>query len=108
MLAVIHSGDFTSAKQVAAYLGLIHVLNESSVFKGRSSPSNKGPAWLRAKFCIAASVASQLNRDIVARKQRLLENGKSKMQALGAATRTLVHICYGGINTQTECSPKAV
>lgn len=108
MLSVIHSRDFTSARQVAAYLGLIPKLVESGAFKGRSALSKKGPASVRARVYMAAIVASQWNPDIVAMKQRLLANGKTKMQAIGAAMRKLVHICYGVINTQTEYSPKAV
>lgn len=108
MLSVIHSRDFTSARQVAAYLGVIPKLVESGAFKGRSALSKKGPASVRARVYMAAIVASQWNPDIVAMKQRLLANGKSKMQAIGAAMRKLVHICYGVINTQTEYSPQAV
>lgn len=108
MLSVIHSRDFTSARQVAAYLGVIPKLVESGAFKGRSALSKKGPASVRARVYMAAIVACQWNPDIVAMKQRLLANGKSKMQAIGAAMRKLVHICYGVINTQTEYSPQAV
>src|SRR5690606_37804258 len=42
MLSVIHSREFTSARQVAAYLGLIPVLIESGAFKGRSALSKRG------------------------------------------------------------------
>lgn len=108
MLSVIHSRDFTSARQVAAYLGVIPKLVESGAFKGRSALSKKGSASVRARVYMAAIVASQWNPDIVAMKQRLLANGKSKMQAIGAAMRKLVHICYGVINTQTKYSPQAV
>lgn len=107
MLSVIHSRDFTSARQVAAYLGLIPVLIESGAFKGRSALSKRGPASVRARLYMAAVVASRCNPDIAAMKRRLLANGKNKMQAIGAAMRKLVHLCYGVINTQTEYSPQA-
>lgn len=107
MLAVIHSRGFTSARQVAAYLGLIPVLIESGVFKGRSALSKRGPASVRARLYMAAVVASRYNPDVAAMKRRLLANGKNNMQAIGAAMRKLVHICYGVINSQTEYSPQA-
>lgn len=106
MLSVIHSRNFKSAKQVAAYLGVIPTLVESGVFKGRSSMSKKGPASVRAKLYMAAVAATQWNPDILHLRQRLLSRGKTKMQALGAAMRKLVHICFGVLKTQTEYSPQ--
>lgn len=107
MLSVIHSRSFKTAEQVAAFLGLIPKLVESGVFKGRSVLSKKGPASVRAKLYMAAIVASQYNPDIVRQKKRLLANGKNKMQALGAAMLTLVHICFGVIKNQTKYSLQA-
>lgn len=108
MLSVIHSRSFKTAEQVAAFLGVIPKLVESGVFKGRSALSKKGPASVRAKLYMGAIVASQYNPDIARQKKRLLANGKTKMQALGAAMRKLVHICFGVIKNQTEYSPQAV
>lgn len=107
MLAVIRSRDFSSANQVAAYLGLIPVQVESGVFRGRSSLSKRGPASVRAKLYMAAVVASRWNPDVVALKCRLLARGKNSMQVIGAAMRKLVHICYGVLKHQTEYKPQA-
>jgi hypothetical protein len=41
------------------------------------------------------------NPDIKALYERLLAADKSKMCALGAAMRKLVHICYGVVKNQT-------
>lgn len=102
MLMVIHSRDFTKASQVAAFLGLIPIQNESGVFKGRSRLSKTGSAKIRSKLYMAAVVCSLRNPDIAEQKRRLLANGKTKMQALGAAMRKLVQICFGIIKNQTE------
>jgi transposase len=107
MLSVIHSRSFETAEQLAAFLGVIPKLVESGVFKGRSALSKKGPASVRAKLYMAAIVASRHNPDVVRQKNRLLANGKTKMQALGAAMRKLVHICFGVIKNQTVYSPQA-
>lgn len=106
MLAVIHSRDFSSAKQVAAYLGLIPTQVESGVFKGRSSLSKKGPAFIRAKLYMAAVSATQCNADVARLNRRMIVRGKSKMQAIGASMRKLVHICFGVLKNQTPYSPQ--
>jgi transposase len=107
MLSVIHSRPFKNAEQLAAFLGVIPKLVESGVFKGRSALSKKGPPSVRAKLYMAAIVASRHNPDVIKQKSRLLAKGKTKMQALGAAMRKLVHICFGVIKNQTEYSPQA-
>ncbi|MCX4029768.1 hypothetical protein OQE68_26565 [Spartinivicinus sp. SM1973] len=44
---------------------------------------------------MAAVAAGQFNPDIRAQRNRLLKAGKTKMQALGAAMRKLIQICFG-------------
>lgn len=107
MLAVIRSRDFKKASECAAFLGVIPQLRESGIFKGRASLSKKGSPSIRAKLYMAAIVASQHNPAIKAQKERLLRNGKSKMQALGAAMRKLVHQCFGVLKHQSEYSLQA-
>ena len=98
--------SFDNAKQVAAYLGLIPTLNESGNMKGHTRLSKVGPARIRAKLYMAAVSAGVHNPDIKHQKERLLRNGKNKMQALGAAMRKLVQICYGVIKHQQEYQPQ--
>ena len=102
------SKTFTHAKQVAAYLGLIPRLRESGKLKGRTMLSKTGSARIRAKLYMAAVCASTHNPDIKAQKVRLLKSGKVKMQALGAAMRKLIQICFGVIKHQTEYQPQAI
>lgn len=102
LLAVMHSHSFSSAEQVAAYLGLIPVEHQSgSSVQGRSRLSKAGPAHVRAVLYMAAVVATRHNPHIKALYERLLGRGKSKMAALGAAMRKLVHLCFGVIKNQT-------
>lgn len=107
MLSVIRSRSFTTASECAAYLGVIPKLKESGIFRGRSTLSKKGSPRVRAKLYMAAIVASQHNPSIKAQKERLLMNGKNKMQALGAAMRKLVHQCFGVLKHQTEYALQA-
>lgn len=97
---------FKNAKQVAAYLGLIPKQHESGKMKGRTTMSKVGPSRMRAKLYMAAVVASMHNPDIKAQKERLLSSGKSKMEALGAAMRKLVQICFGVVKHQTKYQPQ--
>jgi len=101
MLIVIGSRTFKSASQCAAYIGLVPIQNESgSSLRGRSRLSKAGNPIIRAKLYMAAISALQHNPDIKIQNQRLLKNGKSKMSALCAAMRKLVHICFGVIKHQ--------
>ena len=107
MLSVIRGKQFESASQCAAFLGLIPKQQESGVFRGRTTLSKKGNPLIRAKLYMAAIVAGTYNPCIKMQKERLLKNGKSKMQALGAAMRKLVHICFGVLKNQTKYSQQA-
>ncbi|MFT5635543.1 MAG: transposase [Cognaticolwellia sp.] len=94
--------NFSTAKQAAAYVGLIPKLNESVSFKGRTTLSKIGPSRIRSKIFLAVVSAGKHNPDIKAQKNRLLAAGKTKMQALGAAMRKLIQIFFGVIKNQTR------
>lgn len=100
------SKRFRSARQAAAYLGLIPKLNESGKRKGRTTLSKTGSARIRAKLYMAAVSATTHNPVIKAQRERLLKAGKVKMQALGAAMRKLIQICFGVIKHQSEYQPQ--
>lgn len=101
MLSVMHSHNFGSAEQLAAYLGLVPVERQSgSSVLGRARLSKAGPARIRAVLYMASVVATRCNPHVKAVYDRLLARGKSKMSALGAAMRKLVHLCFGVIKNQ--------
>lgn len=108
MLMVIGSRQFDDAHQCAAYLGLVPVQHESgSSVKGHARLSKAGNPIIRAKLYMAAVVAIRYNPDIKAQYQRLTNKGKSKMSALGAAMRKLVHICFGILKHQQPYQPQS-
>ncbi len=101
MLSVIHGHRFNSAEQLAAYLGLVPIERQSgSSVLGRARLSKAGPARIRAVLYMAAIVATRFNPHVRAVYERLLARGKSKMSALGAAMRKLVHLCFGVLKTR--------
>ncbi|TRW93196.1 IS110 family transposase [Candidatus Methylobacter oryzae] len=106
LLAVMHNHRFQSAEQLAAYLGLVPVERQSgSSILGRPRLSKAGPARVRAVLYMAAIVGTQYNPHIKALYQRLQERGKTKMSALGAAMRKLVHLCFGVLKTRQPYQP---
>lgn len=101
LLSVMHNQHFQSAEQLAAYLGLVPVERQSgSSVQGRPRLSKAGPAHIRAVLYMAAIVATKHNPHVKALYQRLQDRGKTKMSALGAAMRKLVHLCFGVLKTR--------
>lgn len=104
---VIHNHQFQSAEQLLAfvpyrvYLELVPIDRQSGTsIVGRPRLSKAGPARIRAVLYMAAIVGTQHNRHIKALYRRLQERGKTKMSALGAAMRKLVHLCFGVLKTR--------
>lgn len=97
-----------SAKQAAAFIGLITRLNELGNIKGRTTLSKVSPSRARAKLFLAAVSASTHNPDSKEQKRRLLAEGKTKLQAHGAAMRKLIQICFGVLKTQTKYQPQVI
>ena len=102
VLAFLDAGNFNSAKQVAAFVGLNPKprLSGSSVH-GVSRISNTGDLDLRKAFYMPAVVSIRFNPIIKAFYQRLINEGKPKMVAVIAAMRKLLHIIYGILKTRT-------
>ena len=101
----MHNKQFSQSSQMVAFSGLVPKNSESWLFKGKFlkgkfSLAKNGSSDIRAKMYMPALVAIKHNPDIKAQYERLLANGKCKMQAVYAAMRKLVHICFGVIKHQ--------
>ena len=101
MLCLLHSRPFAKASSAAAYLGLVPLHHQSgtSVYKPPRL-SKAGDGAMRAALYMVAVTATRYNPDIRAHYKRLVGQGKSKMSALGAAMRKIVHICFGVLKNQ--------
>lgn len=109
ILSIMHSKRIESAEALAAYLGLVPVQRQSGTsLNGRAHLSKAGPARVRATFYMAAIVGIRRNPHIRALYERLLLAGKSRMAALGAAMRKLVHLCFGVLKTRSRYRPDYV
>jgi transposase len=101
MLIILKSRTFSSAQEVASFLGLNPIEKRSGTTEYRRPRLSKaGNGFFRQALFFPAMVATSKNPDIKAQYERLLANGKSKMCANGAAMRKLVHICYGVLKNQ--------
>jgi len=106
MVGVLRQGQFASAEQCAAYLGLVPIERQSgSSVRGRARLSKNGSAKVRAKLYMAAIVALKHNPHIRDLAQRMALRGKCKMSILGAAMRKLVHLCFGVLKNQLPYQP---
>ena len=91
---------FESARQVAAYAGLVPSHHESGKSVKRGSRLSKlGSSRLRKGLYFPAMSAMPHNEVVKALSDRLLAQGKKKMVVLGAAMRKLLHLCYGVLHS---------
>lgn len=95
LIAELFDKPYTSARQAAAFAGLVPRLRESGTMRGRPRLSKVGPARLRKALSFPALTALRLNPSIQAVRARLAAAGKPKMVIVGAAMRKLIHIAYG-------------
>lgn len=107
MLSVMHTHQFRSAEQLAAYLGLVPIERQSGTsLHARPRLSKAGPKKIRAALYMPAVSAMTWNPHIRALKERLTAKGKCSMAIVGAAMRKLVHLCFGVLKTRTKYSPE--
>lgn len=106
LTALFAAKTFSSAEQLAAYLGLVPVQWESgSSVRGRPRLSKAGPSHLRKLLYMPAVVARQWNPHIKSLGDRLLAKGKTKMAVIGACMRKLAHLCFGVIHSGRPYDP---
>lgn len=103
---IIDINNYRSARQVAAFAGLVPKHNESgSSVRGRPKMCKVGTARLRKALYFPAIVATRHNPVIKAMSERLRQRGKCPMQIVGAAMRKLIHIAYGVLKSGKPFDP---
>ena len=97
---------FNSARQVAAFAGLVPRIRESGTsVRGRARLSKVGSSRLRKSLYFPAITALRFNPLIKAFGLRLSAQGKPKMLIIGAAMRKLLHLAYGVLKSQVPFHP---
>ena len=105
LIAELFDKSYTSARQAAAFAGLVPRLVESGTLRGRSRLSKIGPSRLRKALYLPAVAALRWNPTIRAVRVRLRAAGKPPMVIIGAAMRKLIHLAYGVLKSGRAYEP---
>jgi transposase len=98
---------YSSARQVAAYAGLVpRERTSGSSVRGRTRLSKIGNARLRRALYFPAITALRCSPFFQAWAKGLQERGKGKMSVIGAAMRKLIHLAYGVLKTGKPFDPE--
>ena len=101
--------QYRSARQVAAYAGLVPRERQSgSSVRGRTRLSKIGNARLRRALYFPAITALRCSPFFQRWAEGLLKRGKCKMSVICAVMRKLVHLAYGVLKTGKPFDPEWV
>jgi transposase len=107
VMVVLGGRQFQCPAEVVSFLGLNPIEKRSGKSEyGKPRLSKSGSSHYRQALYFPTMVASRKNRDVQALYGRLVNAGKPKMYALGAAMRKLVHICYDVYKNQQPYQPQ--
>lgn len=99
--------QYRSARQVAAYAGLVpREWRSGGSVRGRVRLSKVGNARLRRALYFPAITALRCSPFFQRWAEGLRERGKSKMAVIGAAMRKLIHLAYGVLKTGQPFDPE--
>lgn len=97
---------FQSARQVAAFSGVVPRLRQSGTsVRSRGALCKVGPGRLRKALYFPALTALRCNPTIRTFAARLRATGKPKMVIVGAVMRKLIHLAYGVIHSGRGYDP---
>ena len=98
---------YSSARQVAAYAGLVPRERQSGTsVRGRTRLSKIGNARLRRALYFPAITALRCSPFFQAWAEGLQKRGKSKMSVICAVMRKLVHVVYGVLKSGKKFDPE--
>jgi transposase len=95
LLAELFNKAFTSARQAAAFAGVVPRPHDSGTHQGRRVMCKLGPGRLRKGLYFPAIAALRFNPSLQPLAHRLRGAGKPPMLIIGAAMRKLVHLAFG-------------
>jgi transposase len=99
--------QYRSARQVAAYAGLVPRERQSgSSLRGRVRLSKIGNARLRRALYFPAITALRCSSFFQTWAEGLQKRGKSKMSVICAVMRKLVHLAYGVLKSEKPFDPE--
>ncbi len=106
LLAEINFAAFGTARQVAAFVGVVPRLRQSgSSVRGRSKLSKIGSSRVRHGLYFPAVTALRCSPAIQAWANGLRARGKSELQVIGAVMRKLIHLAFGVLKSGRPYDP---
>jgi len=102
LIAELFDKRYGSARQAAAFAGVVPRVWESGTLRARGRLVKIGPGRLRKALYFPALAALRCNPTMLALKARLTAAGKPKMVIVGAAMRKLIHLAYGVLKSGRE------
>lgn len=106
LMSEINFHRYESARQVAAFAGLVPRLRESGKsVRGRARLSKMGTPRIRRSLYFPAVTALRCHPVIKEWASRLRERGKSEMQIIGAVMRKLIHLAFGVLKSGKPYDP---
>lgn len=95
LLAELFNKTFASARQAAAFAGVVPRPNDSGLQHGRRVMCKVGPSRVRKGLYFPAIAAIRFNPSLQPLAHRLAAAGKPPMLIIGAAMRKLIHLAFG-------------
>jgi transposase len=106
LMSEINFHQYESAREVAAFAGLVPRLRESGKsVRGRARLSKTGMPRIRRSLYFPAVTALRCNPVIKAWVSGLRERGKCEMQIIGAVMRKLIHLAFGVLKSGKPYDP---
>jgi transposase len=95
LLAELFNKPYGSARQAAAFAGVVPRVCESGTLRARGRLVKIGPGRLRKALYFPALAALRFNPTLRDLQARLRAAGKPPMVIIGAAMRKLIHLAFG-------------
>jgi transposase len=106
LLAELFHKSFTSARQAAAFAGVVPRPNDSGIHQGRRVMCKLGPGRLRKGLYFPAITAIRFNPSVQSFAHRLRSAGKPPLLIIGAAMRKLIHLAFGVLKSRRSYDPQ--
>jgi transposase len=99
--------NFSDRRQVAAFAGLdVSEFRSGSSIRSKPRLSKRGSARIRKALYMAALSAKKHNPVVKKLYERLVVNGKTKMQAIGACMRKLLELIFAVVKSGQKFDPE--
>lgn len=105
LIAELFDKPYHSARQAAAFAGVVPRVAESGTLRARGRLVKLGPGRLRKALYFPALTALRCNPTLQSLRARMRAAGKPPMVIVGAAMRKLIHLAYGVLKSGRAYDP---